>query len=186
MTRAVRILALWIPFIVVITVGCGLVYFTVQQSLRQSANDPQIQMAEDAASALAHGAAEDSVLPTNRVGIESSLAPFTIVFSSTGDVVAASALLHGRNLQLPAGVLDYVRTHGENRLTLQPEPSVRIASVIQRYEGPRSGFVLAGRSLREVEIREHQTRTFVAMAWVISAAVSLVLISIFSSATVWH
>ncbi len=186
MPKLARVAVLWVPFAAVITIICGLVFLTVQQSLRQSADDPQIQMAEDAANALARGAAEDAVLPATQVDIATSLAPFAIVFNTRGDVVAASGLLHGRNLQLPPGVLDHVRTLGENRLTLQPEPSVRIASVIRHYEGPHPGFVLAGRSLREIEFREQQTRIFVAIAWVVSVAISFLVVSVFSSATVWQ
>jgi hypothetical protein len=187
MPKLARVAVLWVPFAGVITILCGMVYLTVQQSLRQSANDPQIQMAEDAAGALARGAAEETVLPATQVDIATSLSPFAIVFNTRGDVVAASGRLHGRNLQLPPGVLDRVRTLGENRVTLQPERSVRIASVIHYYEdGPRSGFVLAGRSLREIESREQQTQTFVAIAWVVSVAISFLVVSVFSSSTVWQ
>jgi hypothetical protein len=41
----------WLPLAVAITILAGLVYATVQQSLRQGANDPQIQLAEDTAAA---------------------------------------------------------------------------------------------------------------------------------------
>ncbi len=49
MQRILNILKAWLP-IAVVTIGlCGLAYLTVQQSLRQGANDPQIQMADDTA-----------------------------------------------------------------------------------------------------------------------------------------
>lgn len=43
----------WLPMAVVITVLAGLVYLNIQQAYRLGADDPQIQMAEDGASALA-------------------------------------------------------------------------------------------------------------------------------------
>jgi hypothetical protein len=49
MQRIQNILRAWLPIAVVTAAFCGLAYLTVQQSLRQGANDPQIQMAEDAA-----------------------------------------------------------------------------------------------------------------------------------------
>jgi hypothetical protein len=39
------------------TALCALIYVTVHQSYRQTANDPQIQLAEDGAQQLAHGVA---------------------------------------------------------------------------------------------------------------------------------
>lgn len=92
----------WLPTTIITAGLCRLVYLTVQQALRMDANDPQIQMAEDAVSAL------------------------------------------------NGGVLDYMRQHGEERVTWQPEKGVRMATVVVRYD---KGFVLAGRSMREVEIR---------------------------------
>ena len=41
----VRAILYWIPLALVVTVVVGLVYVTVQQNFRQTANDPQIQMA---------------------------------------------------------------------------------------------------------------------------------------------
>ena len=144
----------WLPIAAVTTVLCGLVYVAVQQVLRHSANDPQIQMAEDAAGALASGATVETVLPPAKVEIAQSLAPFLAVFNTAGEPLASSGFLHGKPLHLPPGVLKYVREHGEERVTWQPERGVRMASVVVNFEGPKPGYVLAGRSLREVEKRE--------------------------------
>ena len=70
----------WLPLAVVITLFSGLVYATVQQNYRQSANDPQIQMAEDAASELAFGGGPYGVLPRGNIDIAKSIAPFMIIY----------------------------------------------------------------------------------------------------------
>ena len=49
-----------------LTLACGICYVAVQQTLRQSANDPQIQMAEDAAAALAKGEKPEGVKAEGR------------------------------------------------------------------------------------------------------------------------
>jgi hypothetical protein len=169
-------LSTWLPVAAATTALCGLVFVSVQQSLRQSANDPQIQMAEEAATALSRGASAESVLPSAQLDIARSLAPFTVVYDSRGTVIGSSGLLHGQSPHLPSGVLDNVRQHGESRLTLQPETGVRLASVITPYAGQTSGFVLAGRSLREVEFRTSQLRIFTLIAWFAALAVSLLII----------
>ena len=84
----------------------------------------------------------------------------------SGKVVASDALLNGSTPELPAGVLDDVRKNGEDRFTWQPEPGVRIAAVVAPLPGTSEGFVLAGRSLREVELREDniEALTLIALA----------------------
>jgi hypothetical protein len=168
-----NILRQWFPLAVAITALCGLVYLAVQQELRQSANDPQIQIAQDAALALENGAAVSSRVPVGITALEHSLAPFVMVFDDHGRVVASSATLHSQTPQLPAGILDYVRAHGEDRVTWQPETGVRIAAVVIRYEGAQPGFVLAGRSLREVEAREDNALLEAEAAWAFAMAASL-------------
>jgi hypothetical protein len=100
-----------------------------------------------------------------------------IVYDDAGNVLASSVVLHGVTPDLPAGVLDYTRAYGEDRVTWQPEEGVRIAAVVVRYEGTQSGFVLAGRSLREVEVREAQTQQMAGLALVVTLAASLAAVA---------
>jgi hypothetical protein len=150
MKTVFHIIKNWLPLAIATAGLCGLVYLAVQQSLRISANDPQIQMAEDAVSALDAGTSVDSIVPGSKVELSTSLAPFIIVFDDSGNVVGSSATLHGVTPNYPTGVLDYTRKNGEDRVTWQPENGIRMATVVARYN---HGFVMAGRSLREVEIR---------------------------------
>jgi hypothetical protein len=151
----------WLPLAIATAGLCGLVYLTVQQSLRMGANDPQIQLAEDAASSLNAGASVESVVPSTKVEIADSLAPFMIVFDDSGNVQASSATLHGAVPVYPSGVLDYTRQKGQDRVTWQPEVGVRMATVVVGY---KNGFVMAGRSLREVENRETTTEQISGLA----------------------
>jgi len=106
-----------------------------------------------------------------------SLAPFLILYDPGGNELAASGQLHGQALPLPAGFLDAAKTSGENRVTLQPEPGVRIASVI--IPAGSAGFVLAGRSLRESESRTDQMMAAVAAAEVVTLGASLITVIFF-------
>jgi hypothetical protein len=87
------------------------------------------------------------------VEISESLAPFLMIFDESGKTLASSANLNGVLPAYPVGVLDYARQNGQNRVTWQPEAGVRMATVIVSYN---KGFVMAGRSLMEVEKRESQ------------------------------
>jgi hypothetical protein len=178
MRRVKNILKHWLPLVVVITAMCGLVYLSVQQAMRHSANDPQIQMAEDAADALTRGDPVESVLPASQVDLSRSLAPFVIVFNDSGETVASNGLLHGSIPAFPPGVFGYVRKNGEDRITWQPEPGVRIASVVMGYSGNKPGFIVVGRSLREVEIREDQVQTYAGLAWIVTVLGSLIMVTL--------
>lgn len=136
-----------------------------QQSLRQSANDPQLGMAIDLASHLAHGASPTTAVPNDQTDMDVSLSPFVIAYDEQGKVLASSAQLNGAVPQLPQGVLDYIRHHGEERITWAPRRDVRIASIILHVAGPHGGFVLAGRNLREIEARKNLLLQLTTMVW---------------------
>lgn len=148
----------WLPLAVTIVILTGLVSVTVQQNYRMSANDPQIQIAEDVATAINNGSATPDAIvsPTPTTDIASSLSAFVTVFSATGTPVGSSVSLNGKLPTLPAGVFSYVKQHGEDRFTWQPQPGLRVAAVVTQYSGPSSGYILAGRSLRDIEVRESQ------------------------------
>jgi hypothetical protein len=177
MQMAKKILKTMIPLAVVITLFSGIVYTVQQQTLRMNANDPQIQIAEDAAAALTRGQAADAVVPSAKVDIAQSLAPYIVLFDDSGQAIASSGLLHDQYPALPTGVFDYVRNSGEDRITWQPEPGVRGATVVTRYGGAHPGFVLAGRSLRLVEERVDQLGLIVGLGWLGTLFAALVAVS---------
>jgi len=166
-------LAVWPVLAVAITLLCALVHLAVQQDIRLGANDPQIQLAHDAAAALAQGKRPADVVPSGTVDLATSLATHVTVFDAQGRPLASSASLEGATPAPPAGVFDYARTHEEDRFTWQPRPGVRIAAVLVHHAGASPGFVLAGRSLREVEDRESQLTATVALAWTLTLGATL-------------
>jgi hypothetical protein len=144
-------------------------YAIPQQVLRNTANDPQLQLATDAATRLESGAALSEAVPISDVDIARSLAPFIIAYDDQGKPLASQAKLNGGVPVPPSGVFDYVRTHGEDRVSWQPilgsVRGVRVAAVVERVNGAHPGFVLAGRSLREVELREKQVWQMASLTW---------------------
>jgi hypothetical protein len=167
--------------LIALSTGLALALNTIpQQVLRQGANDPQIAMAGDLAARL-----ESGIAP-----------PFVIVYNDQGQPLASQAVLNGQTPTPPMGVFDYVRQHGEERVSWQPVPGttsnkdeksvlnggmtlqrghgVRIAAVIQRVNGSTPGFVLAGRNMREVEAREEQVGQLALLTWIGMMGVILV------------
>lgn len=171
-----RALAFFLPVAVLATLACGLVYLEVQQDQRSGANDPQYQLAQDAAARLDAGAGPSGVVDTGvAVDPSTSLAPFVIIFDAGHSVLAANATLDGGVPVPPAGVLDAARNGSPNAITWQPRAGVRIATVTVAWLG---GFVLAGRSLARVEEQERNAELLAGAAWIFAlgalAAASLV------------
>ncbi len=150
--RVVRTTAKYWLLVGIVIIGLWfLMAATMQQVIRQSTDNPQVQIAEDTATSLAAGQSVQSVIPANKVDIANSLASYVVVFDANGKPIAASGQLNGQMPTIPSGVFDSVRQSGEDRVTWQPQTGVRSAVVVTQFKGQNSGFVLAGRSLRESE-----------------------------------
>ena len=142
------------------------IFFTIysagQEIYRMSANDPQISMARDAGELLNQGKMPAELMAKEKINIEKSLSPFLLVYGNSGEPISSSATLDGQIPKLPAGVFDYVRQYGEDRISWQPRENIRQALVVVKYN---NGFVAAGRSLSETELREGQLLLQVALAY---------------------
>ena len=158
----------------ILTIFFLTIYTASQQVLRQSGYDPQIQMAEDTATALSGGfAVPADFMPASRqpFDMSQSIAPFTMIFDENGTLLESSANLAGKIVLPPAGTFDYTKTHSEDRFTWQPQAGARFAVILKYYGGARPGFVLVGRSLREVEIRTENLLKIVGLAWFASVVI---------------
>lgn len=162
----------WLPLAVVISGVFGFSYIALQQSYRLGLNDPQIQMAEDAASALNNNTPLDSVVPSEQIDISKSLKPWIAVFNPQGQQIASSGFItESVPLTMPHGLFimskDYnynLVEYGEDRITWQPKGGVRQAIVIVPTT---SGFVVAGRNMKEIEGRESNLLMTMLIGWLL-------------------
>jgi hypothetical protein len=157
-----RSVAFFAPTAVGLTVLALLVAVATQQDLRQGANDPQQQLAEDAATRLDAGEAPETVVRGPEVDLAASLSPFVAVYRTDGTIVASDGLLDGGLPDPPSGILATARSAGVDRVTWQPRSGVRIALVAVPWSG---GTVVAGRSLRRVEEIVTSIQQVVALIW---------------------
>lgn len=156
----------WLCTVILVTIFAFLIYGSVQHVLRMSANDPQIQISQDFAVELSQGKAVR--VGEDKIDIEKSLSTYVIIFDSNLNPVTSSAVLDGKTPVLPQGVFGYAGKNGENRFTWQPKNGVRSAAVLVSFGGKNPGYVLVGRSLREVEKREQDLAIEVVTAWVVA------------------
>jgi len=168
----------WLPLAVAIIVVSGLVYIVAQQNYRLSANDPQIQIAQDIAAALTKGEAQSNAIVPSAPASEMapSLSTFVAIYSATGTPVGSSAALDGQLPTIAENILVATKKTGENRVTWQPKPGIRIAAVITSFTSPtESGFVLVGRSLKETDNRIAQVGIISAIATLVALLLSFLV-----------
>ena len=172
------ILRTWIPIAIATTGLCGLIYLAVQHDLRIGANDPQIQITEDVARQIETGQNPVDFIPPIKVEISKSLANYIMIFDEKGKLLGSSAVLDGKEPTMPQGIFATTKNLGETRFTWQPRSGVRSAVIVDYYKGPSNGFVLVGRSLREVENRENNLELIVFLAWAVTLGTTLASIII--------
>jgi len=159
-----KVLFYWLFAACIVTFVCFACYGIAQQMNRQSADEPQVQMAYDAALSLEGGASAASLVTGNKTDVSQSLSPFIIIYDENKNVIASSAVLDGAAPSLPSGILDKTPQNGDSRVTWQPRAGLRFATVTVRTAG-NGGFVVAGRSLYETESRIDKIGRLIFLGW---------------------
>jgi hypothetical protein len=175
-TQLLNVLRIWIPLVIVTTGLSGLIYLTIQQDLRIGGNDPQIQIVEDVTRQIETGQNPLDFIPPIKVEVSQSLANYIMIFDNNGKLIGSSAVLNGKEPVIPSGVFADTKKLGETRFTWQPEAGVRSAVVVDYIKGSTNGYVMVGRSLREVEKREDNIEIIVFLAWIVTLGASLISI----------
>ena len=163
----------FLPFAVVTTFLSFLIFVVVQQNIRLSTNDQIAQIAEDTAGRIAPQNSIPSDFPTVKIDIARSLSTYVIVYDANKKIIGSTGSLDGNNPDIPVGVLNAAHSD-ENRVTWQPRKGIRSAIVAVYFKGKSEGFVVAGKSLREVEKREELLQTQVGIGWLFTLFISYI------------
>ncbi len=163
----------WVLISIISLILCLLIYATVQQSIRAGANDPQIQIAEDIVNSLNDGQKITDFSSSIRTDIAKSLATYVVIYDGGGNALTGTGVLDGTLPSLPKGVFEAAKANGEDLVTWQPQKNVRSAIVVVPYN---AGFVMAGRSLREIEKREDKIFDMAIWAWLFIVFISFIIL----------
>jgi hypothetical protein len=184
----------WLSLAAAITGIAILLYATVQQNYRESLNDPQVQVAEDTASALVKGGGIENILwretplqvstsSKSFIDIATSLSTWTAYYAEDGTPLESTGLLEGSLPRIPKGVFEDTAVGKgkgtsvpyESRITWQPKSGVRQAIVVVRVPDPKRGigFVVSGRNMREVEDREGKLGMMAGLMWFMILLITL-------------
>src|SRR5438874_2050566 len=108
-------------------------YVAVQQGYRQSANDPQLSMVQNAWVGLSRGQKPQDITGTGKVDLPTSLDPFAVVYDSSHHVISTNANFGNDNFKFdltpPAG--SFAAADSKlNVFTWEPTKGNRYAAVL--------------------------------------------------------
>ena len=163
-----RVIALWLPVAIAVTGVSILVYVVAQQSLRRTADELPAALAYRTVGRLESGVSPYDAESSTPVDMRTSLDPFVLIFNADGQLVSTPATLDGQPPQYPTGVFDTLRTRAEDRVTWQPQPGVRDATVVVAWNG---GFVVGSRSLAATDDTLAHLGVLVVIGWAVTLLV---------------
>src|SRR4051812_6637961 len=101
----------WVPLAIAVTGICALTFLAVQQSYRMNLNDPQIEIAENAADGLLKGAVPASFVERGvpPIDIALSLSPWIAIYDASGTALESNAILSGAPPKVPLSALQAAR-----------------------------------------------------------------------------
>lgn len=144
-----------------------LVYTVVQQQYRTGADDPQVQVARDAAIKLKQGKNLAAVMQPDTIDMEQSLSSCIQVYGPATNLLASTGYIGTVPPKVPEGVLEKAREQGEYAVTWQPTAMARMAAVVLYTGGIRGNYILVARQLGEVEKRISMLVKTVFMCWIL-------------------
>jgi Na+-translocating ferredoxin:NAD+ oxidoreductase RnfG subunit len=169
-----RTVIIFLLLVALITVIFGTIYATVKQTYRNNANDPQVEVVDQVASLIEQDIPLDAILGgSDQVDMSKSLGLFVMIFDKDKKLISASAQLDGQTPTPPDNTFERAKQDGENRFTWEPKDGVRIAAVLKAVDD--KGYVLAGRSLREVENRQQDLIRIILISWIVAIPLALLL-----------
>lgn len=169
-----KTVTIFVVLVALVTVIFGSVHVMVQQVYRMNANDPQIEVTGQVADVMNQDVPLDSIVSgADQTDMSKSLSLFVMLFDKDKKLAGSSAVLDGQSPTPPDGTFDVAKAKGDDRFTWEPKKGVRIAAVLKSVGD--KGYVLAGRSLKEVEVRETDLVKLTAIGWAIAVIISLLL-----------
>jgi len=176
-----RILILFLTLEVIVCAFCLLVYVSVQQTYRNNADDPQIQIARELKLKYSKSGLDSLSDAKDKIEISSSsISPFYVIYDENAKPVSSNALLYNNMPQLPLGVFRAAKENGENKISWQPYQGLRFATVIEHITGKFNGYILSGRSLLETEKRIEKLNWMMILTWFFTSAFVLIFVIIYS------
>ncbi len=173
-----RTVATFIVLTVLITLIFGSIYCVTHQIYRANANDPQVEVTNQVADVINQNVPLDAIVSeAEQIDMAQSLSLFVMIFDKDKKLIGSSAVIDGQTPTPSDQAFEVAKSSGDKRFTWEPKTGVKVAAVLKMVGD--KGYVLAGRSLKEVETRQAGLIKTLAIGWaasVLSVAVLSLLL----------
>jgi hypothetical protein len=177
-----RAVAIFVTLVALVSVLFVTIYCSAHTVFRQQANDPQIEVTEQVAGIVRQGIPLNAIISNaEQIDLASSKALFVMIFDKERTLVGSSAQLNGAAPSVPSEVFDQANEKGEYRFDFEPTENLKFAGVMKKIDD--SAYVLAGRSLSEMEVRVATLKQPLWIGWVIAVLISLLLTALLRPST---
>ncbi|HAG27614.1 TPA: hypothetical protein DCG61_02440 [Patescibacteria group bacterium] len=177
-----RAVAIFVALVALVSVLFISICYSARTVFRQQANDPQIEVTEQVAGIVRQGVPIDAIVSSaEQIDLNSSKALFVMIFDNERSLAGSSAQLNGEAPSVPSEVFDKTNEMGEYRFDFEPSESLKFAGVMKKIDD--SAYVLAGRSLSEMETRAAALEQPLWIGWIISVLLSLLLTALLRPST---
>ena len=169
---------LWLIVVVAATLLIMTLYGVAQHIIRVSANFTPAELAISASNQMDAGTPIQNIVDASKpIDLAVSQSSFVQIYSPDAKPVIGTGLLNGQLAVPPAGIFEYVKSHGEERFSWEPSRGLRIAAVMRYAAGSQPGYVLAGVSLAEPEKLESSVAMLCVIGWLVTC-VGILLVAL--------
>lgn len=172
-----RVIAIFLTLVLMSTIAFAAIFFSSRNSLRQQANDPQVEVTEQVAGIMRQGAPLDAIVSgAEQIDLATSDTLFVALYDKDKNLAGATATVNGQPLSIPAESFDQASVNGGYRFDWVVTDGREIAGVMKQVDD--LGYVVAGRSLAEYELRVAPLFRPLLIGWIASILLSLFLASL--------
>ncbi|MBC7472193.1 MAG: hypothetical protein H7196_02960 [candidate division SR1 bacterium] len=163
--------------VIIIILTTATTFVLLQQNIRLGADEEISTLSDNIITAVEKNRAVLDNQPQDQlVDPTKSDLIFIQAYNDDNSLIFSTLGIDGNNQsKVPQGVLDTAKKNGRNNVTWSPKKDIRLAVVIQRFNGEKPGFIVTGRSLKTFDAKVYKLGKIASFATLISIAlVSLI------------
>jgi hypothetical protein len=174
-----KILRLAFLPIIIIVLTSATSFVLLQQNIRLSVDEEISTLSDNIVSAVEKNRAVLDNQPQDQlVDPTKSDLIFIQAYNDDNSIIFSTLGIDGNNQsKVPQNELDTAKKNNRNNITWSPKKDIRLATVIQRFNGEKPGYIVTGRSLKTSDVKIYKLGRIAAL----SALASTVIIGLISA-----
>jgi hypothetical protein len=141
--------------IIIIILTTATAFVLLQQNIRLSADEEISTLSDNIISAVEKNRAVLDNQPQDQlVDPSKSDLIFIQAYNDDNSIIFSTLGIDGNNQsKVPQSALDAAKKNNRNNITWSPKKDIRLATVVQRFNGEKPGYIVTGRSLKTFDTK---------------------------------